>query len=146
MERVQGGSRFQVLPTPAPLPRFRTVLFCFAVESRSIDDDESKSQTMLLDSTQEASCANDPLIHAIFGVVDFRFQGISLETCQKWISRSLLRGCSWILGNLTERARDGVPPLRGSREQILDRGRNETRGSVPINPTPCTPYSNLEPI
>jgi hypothetical protein len=36
---------------------------------------------------------NRQLIHARCGVVDFRFQGISLERCQTWISRSLRRGC-----------------------------------------------------
>jgi hypothetical protein len=43
-------------------------------------------------TTQEASCATDALSSPDYGEIDFRFQGISLEICQKWISRALLRG------------------------------------------------------
>jgi hypothetical protein len=43
-------------------------------------------------TSQEASCAIEALSFSESEESDFRFQGISLETCQTWILRSLLRG------------------------------------------------------
>jgi hypothetical protein len=39
-----------------------------------------------------SSCATDALSFSESVGIDFRFQGISLESCQKWIARALLRG------------------------------------------------------
>jgi hypothetical protein len=84
-------------------------------------------------STQEGLCTNRHFIPSHSEGVDLRFQGISLETCQKWMSRSLLRGS----GNANAKtrptaARASTHEVWRERESERERESARARESIAV--------------